>query len=456
VPKSLAHSRNSNRLAAICQWEQVALANLAPALRRVRSHPSYKRRSLEASIVEYGILNPIAINSNGVIVDGHLRVEIAQSLGLQTVPVIRIEHMSDAELRAYAVAANKMPAVANYDVDALRLEFEEIRAEVPGLDLTITGFTIGEIDRIEGNHKAGLYDDLDDDGSDNDVAAPPTARRGQLYALGEHRLICGDSLDAGTVALLMDGAIARAAFLDPPYNVKINGHVSGSGTHSEFAMASGEMSRDAFIGFLNSAFQNLTAHLLDGAITFVCMDHAHIGELIEAGDAVFSQRLNICCWDKGRGGMGALYRSQHELVAVFKHGTQPHLNNVALGKNGRNRTNVWSFPGMAGFGKGRKKALALHPTVKPVALVAEALLDVTGPGDIVIDLFGGSGTTLIAAERLGRAARLVEFDPLYVDRIIARWEKMTGQTAILLSDGASVDDAMLAQEPTPPCKQVME
>lgn len=447
MPKSITHSNNSNRTAFIVRSREIAIEELMPAARRVRSHPGFKRNALKASIAEFGILNPIAVNSAKVIVDGHLRWETAKALGLKSVPVIFIEHLSNAELRAYAIAANKMPAVANYDMDALRLEFEEITADAPHLDLTLTCFTIGEVDRIQGNHKAGLYDDLDED----EVPAAnvhPITRPGQLYALGNHRVICGDSLDPHVVARLMDGDQARAAFLDPPYNVKINGHVSGSGAHSEFAMASGEMSRNAFVGFLYTGFQNLVAHLADGAITFVCIDHAHIGELIEAGDAVFTRRLNICCWDKGQGGMGSLYRSQHELVAVYKYGAEPHINNVALGKNGRNRTNVWSFPGMAGFGKGRKKALELHPTVKPVALVAEALLDVTGPGDIVIDLFGGSGTTLIAAERLGRAARLVEFDPLYVDRIIARWEKMTGQTAILLSDGA-VSDASAADEPNP-------
>lgn len=447
MPKSIITSRKSNRLSVICRWEEVPISELKPAARRVRSHPEFKRRAVHASIVEYGILNPIAVNSAGVIVDGYLRYIIALALGLKTVPVIWIEHLSDAELKAYMLAANKMPAVANYDVEELRLHIEEIKADAPLLDLTVTGFTIAELDRVAGNHKAGLYDDLDEQEVPSANVYPIT-QPGQLFALGNHRVICGDSLDPLVVARLMDGEQARAAFLDPPYNVKINGHVSGSGAHNEFAMASGEMSRQAFVGFLQTGFQNLVAHLDDGAITFVCMDHAHIGELIEAGDGVFTRRLNICCWDKGQGGMGSLYRSQHELVAVYKYGTEPHINNVELGKNGRNRTNVWSFPGMAGFGKGRKKALELHPTVKPVALVAEALLDVTGPGDIVIDLFGGSGTTLIAAERLGRAARLVEFDPLYVDRIIARWEKMTGQTAILLSDGA-VSDASAADEPNP-------
>lgn len=448
MSKSVVSTLNSNRSTFIVRSREIATDALKPAARRTRSHPGFKRKALMSSISQFGMLDPITINSSNTIIDGHLRWEIALALGLKTVSVVCIDHLSDAELRAFAIAANKMPAVANYDIEALRLEFEEIKADAPHLDLTLTSFTVGEIDRINGNYLAGHYDDLDVVDCDQIAGSAPKACRGHIYTLGKHRLMCGDSLDPADVARLMDGEEGRAAFLDPPYNVKINGHVSSSGAHAEFAMASGEMSTNAFTTFLHTAFRNLADHLDDGAIAFVCMDHAHIGELIAAGDAVFDARLNICVWDKGRGGMGALYRSQHELVAVFKKGKAPHLNNVALGKNGRNRTNVWSFPGMAGFGKGRKKALELHPTVKPVALVAEALLDVTGPGDIVIDLFGGSGSTLIAAERLGRQARLMEFDPVYVDRIIARWEQMTGETAILLSDGA-YSDAFTANEPTP-------
>jgi hypothetical protein len=213
-------------------------------------------------------------------------------------------------------------------------------------------------------------------------------------------------------------------------------------------MAAGEMTQSEFEQFLRVALANVCAHLTDGAIAFVCMDHAHLLELLRVGAQVFSERLNICMWDKGRGGMGSLYRSQHECVAVFKNGATPHLNNVALGKNGRDRTNVWSFPGMMGFGKARKKARELHPTVKPVVLVAEALLDVTAIGDLVLDPFGGSGSTLIAAERIGRHARLIELDPTYVDRTIARWERLTGRKAELLHrDPQNLVESEIAEEP---------
>ena len=434
----------SNRTAAIGQWDEVSLSLLQQPSRVTRTHPVAKRRSVEASIREYGILDPITINSANVIIDGLLRVATARKLGFQTVPVIRIAHMNDAELRAYALAANKLPAVANYDVDALRLELEEIRADLPELDLTMTGFSIGEMDRVFGNHVASRYDDLDDTALP-EASAPPVSRRGELYALGDHRLICGDALNAADLERLMADDTASCCFTDPPYNVKINGHVSGTGKHAEFAMASGEMTTSEFQAFLTAAFGNIEAVLADGAIALVCMDHAHMLELLLAGREVFTSQLNICVWDKGRGGMGSLWRSQHEMIAAFKKGTGPHINAVELGKHGRNRTNIWSFPGVTGTGRGRK-ALELHPTVKPVALVAEALLDVSGPGQLILDPFGGSGSTLIAAERTGRRARLVEYEPLYVDRIIARWEKLTGKSAELLGPLENDPEALTREE----------
>jgi DNA modification methylase len=423
----------------------VAVAALVPAARRTRSHGTRKRQLLEQSICASGMLDPITINSANVVVDGHLRLEIATKLGFREVPVIRISHLSDAELRAHAIAANKLPAVATYDLDLLRLEFEEIRAEIPKIDLTLTGFTISEMDRLDGHYLAGVYDDLDEDPPADPADA--VAKRGDLYALGDHRLICGDSLDPATYEALMGTDRATCCFTDPPYNVKIQGNVTRSAAHAEFAFASGEMSQTEFECFLRTTLGNARGQLTDGAIAFVCMDHAHLLELLSVGGEVFSERLNVCMWDKGRGGMGSLYRSQHECVAVFKNGTAAHINNIMLGKNGRDRTNVWSFPGMNGFGKGRKKARDLHPTVKPVALIAEALLDVTASGDVVLDPFGGSGSTLIAAERTCRRARLIELEPVYVDRTIARWEKLTGKTADLLHrEPESLSEAVVEKE----------
>lgn len=324
----------SNRAAAVGKWEEAEVSSLQSAARRTRTHPAHTRHAVEASIRQYGVLDPVTINSSNVIVDGHLRVDIARKLGFRTVPVIRIAHLSDTELRAYAIAANKLPAVANYDLDELRIELEEIRADLPAMDLTLTGFTIGEIDRIGGNHAAGLYDDLDEPEPPRSSAAA-VARQGDLYALGDHRLICGDSLDPHLIAKLMGGDVAACCFTDPPFNVKINGDVSGTGRHAEFAIASGEMTRAEFEAFLITSLSNAARVLADGAIAFVCMDHAHIGELLLAGDMVFDDRLNICVWAKGRGGIRSLWRSQHELIAVFKKGTAAHINTVELGRHGQ-------------------------------------------------------------------------------------------------------------------------
>ncbi len=326
----VAFEAGSNRAAAAGEWELVPTADLKQAARRTRTHNGKKRQTLESSIRTYGMLDPITVNSANVIVDGHLRFEVAQKLGFRTVPVIRISHLSDAELRAYAVAANKLPSVANYYLDALRLELEEIRAEIPRIDLTLTGFTIGELDRLDGRYRAGLYDDLDEDIVPVSDAA--VSRIGDLYALGEHRIVCADSLSPATYEKLLDGEQAACCFTDPPYNVKIQGHVTSSVSHAEFAMASGEMTQGEFERFLSTALENVRTQLSDGAIAFVCMDHAHLLELLRVGEEVFSERLNICMWDKGRGGMGSLYRSQHECVAVFKNGAAAHRNNIALGK----------------------------------------------------------------------------------------------------------------------------
>lgn len=222
-------------------------------------------------------------------------------------------------------------------------------------------------------------------------------------------------------------------FTDPPYNVPIGGHVSGLGKirHREFAMASGEMTQGEFTGFLETAFRNLVDHSLDGSIHFVCMDWRHMGEMLEAGEAVYTELKNLCVWAKDNGGMGAFYRSRHELVFAFKKGTAPHINSFELGQHGRYRTNVWEYRGVNTMRAGRMEELALHPTVKPVAMIADAIKDVSKRGEIVLDAFGGSGSTLIAAHKTGRRARLIELDPIYVDRIVKRWQAFAHDDAVL-------------------------
>lgn len=422
--------------------EMVPIAELKPAAVRVRVHSKAKLQSLMRSLERFGQIEPIVVNDRGVIVHGHARFEAASRLGWINISTIRVQHLNDDDLRVYAIAANKLVLDAGWDLSALRLELEAIEATTPDFDMSLTGFSIPEIDTLRGAYEASSLNDLVDDVPEVPPNAEPTSRLGDIWILGEHKLLCGNALDAEAVAELMAEDCAELIFSDPPYNVPIDGHVSGLGKvrHREFAMASGEMSPEEFVRFLVDALSNSANHLINGGLAYVCMDHGHIGELIDAGAKVFDERKSICVWDKGSGGMGSLYRNAHELIAVFKKGTAPHFNNVELGQHGRNRTTVWRYPGIAKAGVGRSKALELHPTVKPVALVADVLLDASSRGGLVLDPFGGSGTTLIAAQIKRRRARLIELDPIYADTIVARFETLTGAQAIHASENLSFAD----------------
>jgi DNA modification methylase len=266
--------------------------------------------------------------------------------------------------------------------------------------------------------------------SEPDRSRPAITRLGDLWSIGGHRLLCGDALSEASYKVILGSQKAQLIFTDPPYNVPVAGHVSGKGKirHREFAMASGEMTRAEFTKFLQKAFERLAAVSVDGSIHYICMDWRHMQEVLEAA-RLYSELKNLCVWSKTNAGMGSLYRSQHELVFVFKKGAARHVNNVELGRFGRNRTNIWNYAGANTFGKDRDAELAMHPTVKPVALVADAILDCSKRNGIVLDSFAGSGTTLIAAERTGRRGYGIELDPYYVDTIIRRFEKLYGLKA---------------------------
>ncbi len=387
--------------------------------RNPRTHTKKQIRQIADSIERFGFTNPILIDGSDTIIAGHGRVDAAKLLGMEMVPTIRLEDLTEAEIRAYVIADNKLAENAGWDGELLAIELQGL-IELD-IDVTITGFEMPEIDIIIGEHDA----DEEEDAADEVPAiagGPPVTRPGDIWCIGKHRLICGDALEPVSYARLLDGAEAQMAFADAPYNVAINGHVSGLGKvkHREFAMAAGEMTEDQFTAFLAAAFRNLAGNSADGAIHFICMDWRHIGEVIAAGRDAYTELKNLCVWAKTNGGMGSLYRSQHELVFVFKAGTAPHINNVQLGKHGRYRTNVWSYPGINSFGKDRDAELALHPTVKPVKLVADAILDCSMRSGIVLDAFAGSGTTLIAAEKTGRRGYGIELDPIYCDVIVKR------------------------------------
>ena len=413
------------------QIQYVPIDSLKPAPNQTRHHSRRQLKQLARSIKEFGFLVPVVVYADNVIAAGNARVATAKLKGLRDVPIIRAEHLSNEQMRLFAIADNKLAEGVEWDFTALAAEFAQIAVSAPNLDQDLSGFSITERDIIFGRHRTDELADLNDD-----AAAPqtrPTARTGDVFRLGRHMLTCGDATDPEVVARIVGERQVRTVASDLPYNVKISGHVSGLGTkkHREFAMASGEMDKAQFIEFLVRAVGAMQPTLLDGALLYLFMDWRHIAELIAAPEVSDLAYLNLLVWAKTNAGMGSFYRSAYELVGVFKHGRGKHRNNVELGRDGRNRTNLVSYPGANTFTKGRNKALQLHPTVKPVALVADLILDSSDTGELILDPFGGSGTTLIAAERTDRTACLVEIDPGYVDVTVRRFQEATGETAIL-------------------------
>lgn len=417
--------------------EMLSIASLKPWKNNARTHSKKQIKQIAESISTFGFTNPVLIDAENSILAGHGRVEAAKVLELEAVPCIRLEHMTAAQKRAYVIADNKLALNAGWDDELLTQELQALMDIDLEFDPLITGFSISEVENLVDNLVPIEDGDPKDDDQSQLLDGDPICKPGDLYQLGPHRLYCGDALDEETVASLLDGDKARMVFTDPPYNVPIDGHVGGSGKikHREFGMASGEMSPNEFTTFLTKAFQNLVDNSVDGSIHFICMDWRHIQEITNAGSATYSELKNLITWVKDNGGMGTFYRSRHELIFAYKSGAAPHINTFELGQHGRYRTNVWEYKGVNTLKKGRLDELSLHPTVKPVQMIADAIKDVSARGDIVLDLFGGSGSTLIAAEKTGRRAYLCELDPIYCDRIIRRYEQYANDEAELIACG---------------------
>jgi DNA modification methylase len=414
---------------------------LRPWARNARTHNKKQLRQIADSIRIFGFTNPVLIDEAGNILAGHGRVAAAKMLGLATVPCRLISHMTEAQKRAYVIADNKLAMNAGWDDEILAIELSELSQVLVDVDwdVGITGFSIPEIDGLIEGLAPQEPDDPEDDRLPRGNEGWAVSRPGDLWHLGEHRLICGDALVDETYARLLGAEMAQMIFTDPPYNVRIDGHVSGGGRvrHREFWMASGEMSRAEFSDFLRAALSQLACHSVDGSIHFVCMDWRHLGEILAAGEQAYTELKNLIVWVKDNGGMGTFYRSRHELILAFKNGTAPHINSFELGQHGRYRTNVWQYRGVNTLKPGRMEELGLHPTVKPVAMIADAIKDCSQRAGIILDPFGGSGSTLIAAAKTGRRARLAEIDPIYVDRIIRRWQVWAKDEAVHGNTGQS-------------------
>lgn len=396
-----------------------------------KKHSEKQITQIINSIKEFKFNNPILIDENNVLIAGHGRLLASKHLQIKEIPAIRLTHLTESQKKAYRIADNKLTENGAWDRDLLKIEFEEIQKLNLDLNLDITGFDNQEIDLLFNPPPPA-------DNKLNKIPYIPEkeilSKAGDIWQLGSHRIICGDALERITFERLLQDKHAAMVFTDPPYNVKINGHVCGNGAikHKEFAMASGEMGSNEFTEFLSANFKLLKEFSKNGSLHLICMDWRHVEEISRAG-YVYDEFKNICVWNKTNAGMGSLYRSKHEFIFVYKNGEQKHINNIELGSKGRYRTNVWDYAGVNTFKN--TNLLKLHPTVKPVELIWDAILDVSKRGDIVLDSFLGSGSTLIACEKAHRLCYGIELEPLYIDTTIRRWQELTGKDAIREGDG---------------------
>ncbi len=424
---------NKNR-ATTPKIELIDIGKIRPYEKNPRTHSKSQLRLIESSIKRFGVINPIVIDGSGCVICGHGRLEALTRLGLRTIPIIRVDHLTEAEVRAYRLADNRIAESAGWDRELLGFEIRNL-VEVD-FDLEVTGFSTPEVDFALGSTPAT------DPADEIPERESPVSRRRDLWLLGGHRLLCADCLKVDSFRRLLRRIKVQMVFTDPPWNVEIDGHVCGLGSikHREFMMASGEMPEAEFLAFLRTVLRHIVDFSIDGSIHYICIDWRHVRELLTVAMEVYSELKNICVWNKTNGGMGSLYRSKHELILCLKKGNAPHINNIDLGRYGRNRTNVWDYPGASSLNDPARDDLALHPTVKPIALVADAILDCSKRGAVILDCFSGSGSTLLAAERTGRRGYSIEIDPAYVDVAIRRYQKLTGQNAIHSESGLSFED----------------
>ena len=425
--------------------EYQPLASLQFDSQNPRLHSKKQIRQIARSIEAFGFNVPVLVDARRQLVAGHGRVLAAQLLGVTDVPTIRLEHLTEAQTRAFMIADNRLTENSVWDDRLLAEQLKSLAVLELDFSIDVTGFEMGEIDvMIEDLAPTSSGKDDPADAIPDFGTKPQVTRAGDLWVLDRHRVYCGDARNGAVYSVVMKDRRADMVFADPPYNDPIDGYVTGFGKvhHPEFAVASGGMSESEFTDFLTNVLAELARNSVDGALQFICMDWRHSGELISAARSIYAEFKNLCVWVKEGAGQGSLYRSQHELVFVFKNGKRPHRNNIQLGQYGRYRTNVWQYRRVNSPLRTTEDGnlSALHPTIKPADLVADAILDCTARGDVVLDPFLGSGTTVIAAERTGRACYGIELDPRYVDLVVRRWQGFTGQSAVLESTGQNFNE----------------
>lgn len=413
-------------------------------------HPKQQIKKLRRSIERTGTLAPPVVDENYVILSGHARVE-AVSAQSAAIPIVQIFGLSEAQKRMFLLSDNRISEDARLDRERLAEQIPELTAlfQDAGFEISDTGFEIAEFDALTVDFSD--QNEVDDPIDPTSLQEPIILRPGDLFQLGEHRIAVGDARDAELLDRLLAGTAVECAFLDVPYNLAQAALSSrGKVQHADFAFASGEMNQQEYVTFLSAALGNAARVSAPGAVHFICIDWRHVQSMIAAASSIYGEYLNLVVWNKTNAGQGGLYRNQHELIGVFRVGQARHLDNVQMGRHGRNRSNVWTYPGANGFGAERMANLATHPTVKPVQLVADALKDVTRLGAMVLDTFVGSGTTILAGEQVGRRVRAVEIEPRYAQIAIRRWERITGRAAVCVETGATVDDLLQARgQPAP-------
>ncbi len=427
--------------------EYVSVSKLREHGKSARRHPKRQLKSLCRNIEQFGFIVPLLIDEHNTVICGHARLQAARILGCSEVPIIRVSHLSEADTRAFRIADNRLAELAEWDQEVLAIELQDL-VEID-YELELTGFETPEVERIIDIQIDCKAENLGD--CIPDLEQPAVTQQGDTWHLDEHIVVCADARNPGAYSAVLGRRPAQMVFTDPPYNVRIDKNACGSGAirHREFVMASGEMSDREYAEFLCQCIGNLVRFSEDGSVHFICIDWRHLHELSAICEEFYEAQLNLCVWVKTNGGMGSLYRSQHELVLVYRNGNAAHINNVQLGKYKRNRTNVWRYEGVNTLNSDRRKDLALHPTVKPVGMVADAIRDCSKPNGIVLDPFLGAGTTLIACEETGRICCGLELDPLYIDVAIRRWQAYTGGHAVLAATGQHFDELTAGKARTP-------